>query len=150
MRRKLNWCSVFVAAISAVLTGLQASDLVWIGGTGNWNVSANWSPTQVPTSSDNVFITNSGSYTVIIPANSSGSVHSLTLGGAAGTQTLSVDRATLTLGGASFVQTNGVLQLAVSQSVLTGVGNLTVNGAVQWDAGTMSGTAVTTVGPGGC
>ena len=48
--------------------GAKATDLVWIGGTGNWNAAGNWSPAQVPTAADNAFITNTGTYTVTVPA----------------------------------------------------------------------------------
>jgi hypothetical protein len=44
--------------------GANAADLVWIGGTGNWNAAGNWSPSQLPTAADNAIITNHGTYTV--------------------------------------------------------------------------------------
>ena len=47
------------------------------------------------------------------------------------------------------VNPNGQLALTVSQSVLTGAGNLTVNGTLNWANGTMSGTGTTTIGSGG-
>jgi hypothetical protein len=129
--------------------GASAADLLWIGGTGNWNAGGNWSSGQVPTAADNAWITNTGTYTVTVPAGTTATANSVTVGGASGSQTLSIDRATLTLNSASVVNPNGQLALTVSQSVLTGAGNLTVNGTLNWANGTMSGTATTAIGSGG-
>ena len=60
--------SVLVCAILLALPCAHAADLVWIGGTGNWNVAGNWSPAQVPTAADNAFVTNAGTYTLTLPA----------------------------------------------------------------------------------
>ena len=127
----------------------RAADLVWIGGTGSWNAAGNWNPAQVPTSADNAWITNAGDYTVTIPAGFVASVGSLVVGAPSGSQILSLDRATLTLAAPSQVGANGQLALTVSQSVLNGVGDLTVNGTLNWANGTMSGTGLTTIGSGG-
>jgi hypothetical protein len=143
-----NWKDI-VSAIALATGTANATDLVWTGGTGNWNAAANWSPAQVPTASDNAWITNNGSYTVTVPAGSTATSGSLTVGGASGTQTLAIDRATLTLNGASVVNPNAQLTLLVSQSVLNGAGNLTVNGTLNWANGTMAGTGVTTIGSSG-
>src|SRR5690242_8246106 len=70
-------CS-FAALVTAGMlftTGANALDLVWFGGTGDWNASGNWSingipVTQVPGPADNAFITNSGTYTVTLSAAS--------------------------------------------------------------------------------
>ena len=127
----------------------KAADLVWIGGTGNWNAAGNWSPAQIPVAGDNAFITNNGTYTVTVPAGSSATAGSVTVGGASGTQTLAIDRATVTLSGASVINANGHLDFLVAQSVLTGAGNLTVNGTLNWANGTMSGAGTTTIGSAG-
>jgi hypothetical protein len=140
---------VIVGATLLVVAAANAADLVWIGGTGNWNAAANWSPAQVPTAADNAFITNNGTYTVTVPAGTTATAGSVSVGGASGTQTLSIDRATLTLNGASVVSANGHLDFLVAQSVLNGAGNLTVNGTLNWANGTMSGTGVTSIGSGG-
>ena len=55
--------------------------------SGNWGDHANWSPAGVPTAADDVFITVDGTYTVTV--NVAAAARSLTLGGAAGTQTFS-------------------------------------------------------------
>jgi len=69
------------AAVLLTISGANATDLVWIGGTGDWTAAGNWSPAQVPTAVDNAWITNSGTYTVTIPAGASGTVGALGPGG---------------------------------------------------------------------
>ena len=134
-----------VTTVLLLNTHAKALDLVWIGGTGDWNVAGNWSPAQVPTAADNAWITNSGSYTVTVPAGSTAVNNSLTLGGASGTQVLAVDRATLALNAGSFINGNGQLTLLVAQSVVNGAGSLTVDGMVDWENGTISGVGGFTV-----
>jgi len=143
-----NWKDI-ISAIALATGTANATDLVWTGGTGNWNAAANWSPAQVPTASDNAWITNNGTYTVTVPVGTTATTGSLVVGGASGTQTVAIDRATLTLTGASVVSPNGQLTFLVSQSVLNGAGNLTVNGTLNWANGTMAGTGVTTISSGG-
>ena len=140
---------VIVGTTLLVVAAANATDLVWIGGTGNWNAAANWSPAQLPAAADNVFITNNGIYTVTVPNSVDPTVASLTLGGANGTQTLSLGRSILTLNGASIVNANGQLVLTVGNSTVTGAGSLTVNGALNWASGTMSGAGVTSIGGSG-
>ncbi len=143
-----NW-QTLITAMTLSLATARATDLVWIGDTGDWDLAANWSPAQIPTSADNVWITNNGIYTVTILAGSSGAVANLTLGGVSGVQTLAVDRATLTLNGAGVINPNGVVGLLVSQSVITGPGNLTVDGTINWANGSMNGTGLMTIGNSG-
>jgi hypothetical protein len=140
----------FVSAITFSAFTAHAADLVWIGGTGNWNVAGNWSPAQIPTAADNAWITNSGTYAVSAPAGSTATANSLTLGGASGTQTFSIDRATVTVGpAASVVSSNGVLALTVAQSVVTGTGDITVNGFLNWLNGAITGTGALNIGSSG-
>jgi hypothetical protein len=147
-RRPHNkWPMILSSILLAVAA--NAADLVWVGGTGNWNAAGNWSPAQIPTAADNAIITSSGTYTVTVPANSPATAGSLTLGGATGTQTLAIDKATLTLAGTSVVNANGQLNFLVAGSTLTGAGNLTVNGTLNWGNGTMSGAGTTTIGSSG-
>jgi hypothetical protein len=136
-------------AILFMAVGANAADLVWVGGTGNWNAAGNWNPAQVPTAADNALITNIGTYTVTVPAGSTATAGSISVGGASGTQTLAIDRATLTIGGTSMINANGHLDFLVAKSIVTGTGNLTVNGTLNWANGTMSGTGATTIGSGG-
>src|ERR1051325_11319430 len=93
LRAQPRLSRTLILAVSSVISCaaiLQASDLVWIGGTGNWNAAANWSPAQIPAATDNVWITNNGPYTVTVPAGSTANAASLTVGGAGGTQDLAI------------------------------------------------------------
>ncbi|MEY4386589.1 MAG: hypothetical protein RLY20_1872, partial [Verrucomicrobiota bacterium] len=122
---------------------IKATDIVWTNTTGgNWNVAANWSPNTVPGATDSAIITNSGTYTVTI--NAASTVTNLTLGGISGTQTLANASFVLTLNDASFVGTNGVFAMDAG-ATLTGNGNLTVQGILNWTGGTMSGSGRTIV-----
>ena len=145
MKHSLKYSIGLIGMVAVAITA-NATDLVWIGGTGNWNLAGNWNPAQVPTAADNVWITNSGTYTVTVPAGSTTTANSVNLGGASGTQTLALDRGTLTIAAASTVNANGVLSLLVSQSELTGSGSLTVNGMLNWANGTISGAGALSIG----
>ena len=149
LKNRLARWRVLAATVLFAASTASATDLVWTGGTGNWNAAGNWSPAQLPTTADNAIITNTGTYTVTLPPGSTGTAGTITVGGTSGTQTLAIDRATLTIGGASVINANGHLDFLVAQSVLTGAGNLTVNGIINWANGTMSGTGTTTIGSGG-
>ena len=138
---KLSFKSIpIVAAIALLGLAARATDLVWIGATGNWNLAGNWSPAQIPTAADNAWITNSGTYVVTVPAGSSATANTIALGGVGGSQTLAVDRATVTISAASAVNSNGVLTLLVAQSVVTGTGDLNVSGLLNWGNGTINGS----------
>ncbi len=65
------------------LASSHAAAITWNGGSGNWSVSGNWTPAQIPGDGDDVTI-NSGSVSL---TNSTGSLSSLTMGG--GTLTFS-------------------------------------------------------------
>src|SRR5947209_19910480 len=107
LTKTLRTLTALVSVTMLFTAGANAADLVWIGGTGNWNAAGNWSPAQIPTAADNVWITNNGDYTVTVPAGTTATHNSLTLGGTSGTQILAVDRATLTINGPSTVNTRG-------------------------------------------
>jgi hypothetical protein len=75
---KLSLKSIPVlATIAFICVAARATDLVWIGATGNWNLAGNWSPAQIPTATDNAWITNCGTYVVTVPAGSSATVNSV-------------------------------------------------------------------------
>jgi hypothetical protein len=118
---------------------IRAADIVWTNTAGgNWGTAANWSPNQVPGASDNAWITNNGSYTVIINANAS--VGSLTAGAESGTQTLSLSSGTFTVNNASLLDTN--CSFAISGGTLSGSGTVAVNGLFTWTSGTLQGGGV--------
>src|SRR6185503_5491590 len=147
---KLSLKSILaVAAIALMCVAARATDMVWIGATGNWNVDGNWSPAQIPTAADNAWITNSGTYVVTVPAGSSATANSIVVGGASGSQTLAIDRATATITAPSSVNSNGVLTLLVAQTVVTGSGDLNVNGLLNWGNGAINGTGALNITSGG-
>ena len=133
---KLSKKTMLVAAcLEAVLisTG-SATTINWTNAAGgNWSVAANWSPNQVPGSSDDAVITNAGAYTVTL--NTSPTVNTLTLGGGSGQQTLSLPAAgyTLTLNNASVVNPGGIL--ALGGGVLYDKGGMNVGGEIYWTGG---------------
>ena len=149
--RSLTKCHALVAAVLFLAAVANAANVVWIGGTGDWNAPANWSPAQVPGPADNVFITNAGSYTVTIdkPDVDPTVVASLTVGGDVGPQILSVGNVVLTVNGASVINANGQLNLTAASSELIVSGDLTVDGVLNWASGTMTGAGITRIGSGG-
>jgi hypothetical protein len=110
----------------------SAATISWTNTSGgSWSVAANWSPNSVPGTSDDVFITSNGTYTVIM--NVSPTISRLTLGGISGQQTLTNTSQTLTLSLPSVVNTNGIL--GMNAGVLSGLGSLSINGQVHWNGG---------------
>ena len=134
-----------ILAVIVSLIGTQcarAADIVWTNASSsNWSTAANWSPNQVPGSSDTAWITNNGTYTVTL--NSGVTLAGLQLGGDSGTQTLNHTANTLTLNGPGGGTTNAVYNLA--GGTLTGPGSLTLAGPMNWTGGTMSGTGKTII-----
>eukprot|EP00117_Sycon_ciliatum_P043435 scpid735/ scgid2341/ len=61
---------------------------------GSWHHASNWLPARVPLSTDNVFITLSGSYKVVISASTPVTVNSLEVGGPNSKPTLVIDHYT--------------------------------------------------------
>jgi hypothetical protein len=90
----------------------------WLGGTGNWSNSADWSA-GLPGSNSDVTI-NTGSDNVTLDTSSS--INSLVLGGATGLSQLTDDGNphTLTIAGALTVNQSGQLSLLSGSSATTG------------------------------
>jgi hypothetical protein len=101
---------------------------------GNWSCPTNWSPNGVPAPLSVVFLTNSGDYTVTLDVDAF--VTFLALGGASGTQTLSLDGPTLTLAGPCSGNANGVVD--INGGTLAGSGSLALAGPLNWSGGTIS------------
>jgi fibronectin-binding autotransporter adhesin len=104
---------------------------------GSWLTAENWSKKSVPTSSEEVCITENGTYTVEL--NGAGAtVKALTIGGSSGTQTLSVGS---TCSFNAVLTTSGLLigaQGALSMTNADGcASNVTVSGPVT-NAGTIT------------
>ena len=124
----------------------HGASIVWTNVSGgSWGTAANWSPNQVPGSADNAFITNSGTYAVIVNVNAT--VASLQAGGSSGSRTLSLSSSMLTLNGASLLDTNCTFTL--SGGTLSGSGEVMVRDALTWTGGAMSGSGKTIIANGG-
>lgn len=119
----------------------------WDGGAGNglWNTGTNWSNDAVPTAADDVTIDFAGNYTVTL-TGAAASVNSLTVGAPSGTQTLAVSTG-LTIASASSFAANTVYNQATG-GALSGAGNVTFNGQLNWSGGSMSGGGQTIVAAG--
>ena len=119
-----------------------AADLVWTNTAGGaWNTAANWAPNQIPTTNDHVWITNSGTYTVTISGNAAAG--ELTLGGATGTQTVSLTGGTFLVGNGTG-NTNAVLR--ISGGTLGGTGRLILAGPLNWSGGSITNAVVQCAG----
>src|SRR5262249_17670810 len=121
------------------------STLRWTNPSGgDWDTASNWVNTtdpndhHVPTSSDDAQINVSG-ITVTHSANASDSLHSLT-----SQATLKIAAGSLALAASATIS-----NLNRPFGTLTGAGDLTVTGALNWTGGTMSGAGTTAVAQGG-
>jgi hypothetical protein len=123
-------CTVF----SSLASGAQVN---WVGnGDGeSWSDALNWDA-GTPQEEDSVFITLGGTY--IVTLDQDATILRLELGGTTGTQTLVVDsvQRVLTISDASLVNANGRLLLS---GTLTGAGFLDVTGTLILSNGTVSG-----------
>jgi len=115
---------------------VQGATMTWTNAAGgNWKTAANWSPNQVPGASDTALITNNGTYAVTVTDNEA--VNTLMLGGASGTQTLSLSSGTFTLSGSGTGNAQTVVTIA--GGTFTGAGALVLAGSLNWSGGTISG-----------
>jgi hypothetical protein len=135
----MNRIALATVFFLCAVTG-HAAPIVWTNVLGgNWNVTTNWSPNQVPGSSDTALITNDGSYTVSMNITTL-TVSNLLVGGGSGTQTVSKTSGTLTVSDASAVGLRGILNLG---GTLTTPNGLTIRGILNWSAGSIiSGSVV--------
>ena len=110
------------------------TDISWTNTTdGNWSVAANWSPNSVPGSGDNAFITNSGTYTVTLDVIDT--VSNLVLGGASGTNALSINANYLIVSSIGSINTNGLLSLGGGGFYGTNI----IGGVMNWTGGYFNG-----------
>ncbi len=124
---------LLLAAMLGTLNG-HAGVVTWTNVNGGlWSATTNWSPNALPAVADSVFLTNAGTYTVT--QDVAATVGNLTVGGASGTQTVTLSAAWLSLSGASVVNPNGVL--AQGMGDLAGSGSLTVSGIYRWSGGSL-------------
>ena len=134
-----------VTATTATVPSSPSCTISWNNASGgDWNTPVNWNPVALPTSTDDVCIILTGTYTVTTPLASGTpvTIHSLTLGGTSGTQTLqdlgtcSINQVLTTTTGTT-VGANGVLQLTSAgcgtQATLSGP--VTNGGVLRTDPG---------------
>ena len=81
---KFSYRSILLAGVAAGLVGLTparapAADVTWLGGTGNWNVGANWSGGSAPAAGDNVFIDGGNAVNSVVSLNVNASINNLTI-----------------------------------------------------------------------
>lgn len=138
--------SILIIPLVAALNA-RADLINWTNTAGgNWNVAANWSPSQVPSTNDTALITNAGNYTVTL--NTDPTIAGLILGGISGTQTLATSGNTLTLNGEGTVNANGSLNLS-GTTPLSGTNRLTLAGVITWRYGAIDTNVVVNVVAGG-
>ena len=129
---------MLLAVLSLLTLGSLAhcATITWTNTSGgNWSVASNWSPNQVPTNTDNVLITNAGTYTVNLDV--SGVATNLTLGaggGAAGVQTF-VATNLLTVNSLLLVTGGGVLNSSGDYAGLAGAMTVANGGVFNLAAG---------------
>jgi hypothetical protein len=136
----LTLCISTIFCLVASVASAQACTKTWGSSSGSWGEANDWTPHGVPTNTDDVCVTASGTYTVTLPAEG-GQAKSLTLGGSSGTQTIDVV-------GASYIY-NGETQHVTSLTV-AGAATIASTGKIVLDAtagGTHSGSEE--VGAGG-
>jgi hypothetical protein len=113
--------------------------VTWVNPAGgDWDTAANWSDgtvSRLPGPSDDAVIPTPGITVTHINSSANDSVHSLTSAAA-----LALSGGTLSLGAASEVDS-----LTQTGGTLTGAGDLTVDNALLWTSGTMSGGGHTVV-----
>ncbi len=120
-----------------------AATMEWTNAAGGfWNVPVNWSPNTVPGAGDTANITRTGTYTVIL--NGGVTIDGLTLGGAAGVQTLAMNNQLLQLRGPFVVNPHGAY--ALDNGALAGVSNAVLTGTFHWAAGALAGTLTLAAG----
>jgi hypothetical protein len=121
--------------VASAASAQAACTKTWVGGGGKWGEENSWSPKGVPGASDEVCITEAGTYTVTLepyagelghPANGD-TVKSLTVGGPSGHQTLDIE------GQSSISGSNEQLNV-VSLTVAGGMAKINPTGTLMLDA----------------
>ena len=112
---------------------------------GSWHDPANWSGGAVPGEGDVAVLAPEGTYTVTLEEHIV--VAALIMEGGEGTRTVMTKRPTIKIRGASRVGPGQVLHL--DGGILTGPGDLEVEGTLLWTAGSMSGTGTARIAPSG-
>lgn len=124
----------------------DARRIEWINPRGGlWSDPANWSGGTLPAEDEVAVIRLPGTYEVLLDADAI--VGGMRLEGEEGSRTLALRRFSLKIRGASRVAANDVLHL--DGGIVTGSGDLDVEGHVLWSAGSMSGAGTLRIAPKG-
>jgi len=100
---------------------------------GGWSTASNWNLGRVPTATDSVVISASGTYSVTLDTTFTGPY--ISVGGSSGTQTLTIAGRTLTVNGALVIGAHGTF--SPTNSTVAGAGSMLNQGTV-----TMQGSSV--------
>jgi hypothetical protein len=118
----------------------HATNITWTNTVGgNWSVTNNWSPNQVPGISDTAIITNSGTYTVTVTTVVG--VSNVFLGSSSGTQALTLSSGSLNATNISTQTTNGAITLA-GGTIANATINLTNGTSLIAQSGTFNGVTM--------
>ncbi|GEM_PF-3901780 len=109
---------------------------------GNWSNTGNWNTGTTPGSTDSVFITVEGTYTVTLDMDVT--VKYLTVGASNGIQTISADGRVLTINNTFIINSNGFLKL--KNSSLSGAATLTNTGTIEMENNSSLNTSVINYG----
>lgn len=131
-RRLLTLCISTIFCLVASVASAQACTKTWGSSSGSWGEANDWTPHGVPTNTDDVCITASGTYTVTLPAEG-GQARSLTLGGSSGAQSIDVTGASYIYGG----ETQHVTSLSVGTATIASTGKIVLDATA---GGTHSGS----------
>ncbi|MFI5311545.1 MAG: beta strand repeat-containing protein, partial [Gemmatimonadales bacterium] len=131
------------ASAPFTITLVVSSAQQWINPAGGaWSNPANWSQARVPLTTDSIVIALAGTYTVTLDTTFT-TAKFIIVGGASGTQTLSLSGRTLTLGGPMIVGAQGAF--FASSSVVAGASPIANSGTVTLSNSTVNST-VTNLG----
>jgi len=98
----------------------------WTGGAGDglWSSAGNWNLGRIPNTTDTVYITLDGTYTVIVDQTTT--VYALEVGGTTGEQILSLSNETLTVDSSVVIGSFGAIEML--GAMLNGTGTLNISG----------------------
>src|SRR5580692_10804972 len=145
-RRMMNSTLLMVILALVGTSGAQRKTTInasWKGGTGNWNVSSDWSPGGVPNNGTNTYnVTIDSGGTDVVTLNQNAVINSLVLGGTAGSSTLQDPSGTpekLTITGATTINSTGDLSFQNGSTLSSG--SLTVSGQMYLLSGSTGSTS---------
>jgi hypothetical protein len=117
-------------ALLMILPALNALNISWSGGNGNWNVASNWSSGTVPVSGDIVYISNG---TVTVPASYFAQAQGVTVH----------TNGQLTIASGGLLRVNGINASSALESGVQLRGDLNLYGALQiWNTPVGAGLGV--------